>query len=576
MALLLVAPLAAANWPSFHGNQVNSGFVRDSGYEVYKEVWWNNKTEGGAQFLASPVLKDGTLVVADTKGLVRGLDAESGKERWRHAMGSSVEGTPAIEGERVYVASVGGKLVALNLFDGHKEHETSVGATRASISVHENKLYVGNEAGQMKAYLADSLTPLWTFSVTAVTTSAGTENNGKWNCPSDKHPKGAIRTAPLVFGGKVFFGSTNYRFYAVDADGDPKDPSKTTIRWWYQTDDVILSSPALSFFDFQNQYIIVGSYDGKVYRFVPQVSSEGPNEDPCRGTVHPSPRTFSVPGIPDQFTSQVYPSKVHASPAVTNDRIYVGANNGHLYAIDVQTMNQVWDQGGLGDSNRPLTSSPAVANGTVVIGSEAKKVFWIDASDGSITKDFDTESGVTASPALVDNRAFVAGKDGTLYMFGPDLPPRPDLIVTALSHEGAQVHATVQNSGGGEAGNSTLRVFKDGAFARNVEIPALQPGQERSVVANVTFRDDEHSGSLRVVADATSQVQESDEANNERTASYAFEEPEPTDPDSPEETEEVIVGGGDGNGDDEGVPGPGIGILLAGLAATLVVLRRRR
>src|SRR5688572_5634741 len=136
LVLACLAPAAQAEWASFRGDSRNSATVPNSNYALYEDVWWNNKTLGNAQIKASPVLKDGILIVADlgstskcpvnpgsppntgkaqtaVLGQVRALDAESGKQIWCHQMTSSVISTPAISGERVYVADSKGVLRAL-------------------------------------------------------------------------------------------------------------------------------------------------------------------------------------------------------------------------------------------------------------------------------------------------------------------------------------------------------------------------------------------------------------------------------------------------------------------------------
>ena len=56
---------------------------------------------------------------------------------------------------------------------------------------------------------------------------------------------------------------------------------------------------------------------------------------------------------------------VVSSPAVAGSVIYVGSEDGHLYAVDRMTGEKLWDYA-TGDM---VTSSPAVENGTVYVGS---------------------------------------------------------------------------------------------------------------------------------------------------------------------------------------------------------------
>src|SRR5688572_22583026 len=80
--VLLLVPTAGADWASFHNDALGSGFVKDSKYPVYEDVWWSNRSLANQQVYASPVIKDQVVVTADRGGVVRGLDSESGRQLW--------------------------------------------------------------------------------------------------------------------------------------------------------------------------------------------------------------------------------------------------------------------------------------------------------------------------------------------------------------------------------------------------------------------------------------------------------------------------------------------------------------
>ena len=56
--------------------------------------------------------------IVDLNGTVSALRADSGAVAWRVAAGAGVQGTPAVARGRVYVPTVGNKLIALALADG--------------------------------------------------------------------------------------------------------------------------------------------------------------------------------------------------------------------------------------------------------------------------------------------------------------------------------------------------------------------------------------------------------------------------------------------------------------------------
>jgi outer membrane protein assembly factor BamB len=567
LAAFLVAilvPAAHADWASFHHDARNSGFAAGSDYKVYQDVWWSNKTLANAQIKASPVIKDGILVTADLAGRVRGLDAESGAQLWSFKMPAAVESTPAIAGERVYVVDASGNLKAINLKTGAEEKPqvppASVGATLGGIREHEGKLFIGNEAGEVKAYLTSTLTLLWSFRVSDVRIKSMTSNTtGVTTCSEPLAPR-PIRGAPAVYDGKVYFGSLNHYIFAVDEEGQGN--GKTTVQWIAKTGDVVVGAPSISTSG-DGRYLVVGSYDGKVYAFDPSPDAEG--EDPCFGLLQDPAWTFEVPSEIDSDTGETQVSKVHSSPAVAGGKAFFGANNGKVYAIRMADGLLAWERTA-GSALAPVTSSPAVSSGIVLVGSEDKKVYWLSAENGSTLKTFPTQAAVGTSPAIDGDRAYIAATDGTLYMFGPKVPPRPDLVVVGITATTATVTVEVKNEGDARAGNTTVRIDLGGAFLGTADVPALDSGQSQQV----TFRGTVPAAlnKLKAEVDPDNVVKESKESNNALAKDVNLTPPPATQPPAGD-------GGGGGATPSEKAPGAGI-LLAAGLLALAAVARRRR
>ena len=65
---------------------------------------------------------------------------------------------------------------------------------------------------------------------------------------------------------------------------------------------------------------------------------------------------------------------VRSSPALVDTTIYVGSEDGCLYALDAETGEKLWDiitQG-------KITSSPAVTDGAVYIGSHDGNLYAVE------------------------------------------------------------------------------------------------------------------------------------------------------------------------------------------------------
>jgi outer membrane protein assembly factor BamB len=81
-----------------------------------------------------------------------------------------------------------------------------------------------------------------------------------------------------------------------------------------------------------------------------------------------------------------FPSQVVASPVIVGQQLFVAADNGNLYALDMKTQRPIWifhAQGG-------LSSTPAVVNGIVYVLSRDGHLYAIKQTDGLVLWSFAT------------------------------------------------------------------------------------------------------------------------------------------------------------------------------------------
>lgn len=550
VASLLPTPTANADWAAFHNDALSTGFVSPSSYQVFEDVWWSNTTIGGAQIQASPVVKDGIVIIADLNGLVRALDGESGYEYWRHKMPKGVAGTPAISGERVYVVDVAGNLKALNLEDGKEEVKAAaaIGPTHSGIRQHQGKIFVGTDKGEVKAFFETTLAELWTFDTGQIYTERSVDaTTGAVTCSGKLTPL-EIYGTPTVYAGKVFFGSLNHWFFAVDEPGTGFN-QETTLAWYYQTGDLIYSSPSViervpaTGTTPAESLVAVGSYDGKMYGF--NALQAAGTMLPCNKTdtkcvmskgcyLLPSVKTCGTAAIACKWAYEIprtnnQVAKIHTSPANNRTHLYFGANNGNMYALKAADGTLLWTNV-TGNVINPVISSPAVANGIVMVGSADTLLYWFDALTGKRLKTFDTRAAIETSPAIDGTNAYIASKDGTAFMLGPDVPPRPDIVVTLVTATAQQVKVDLMNVGTAAATNSTTRLQRDdGVFVADVDTPGMEAGAAVSIVFKATTTAPIAPVTKRVsaFADWSNDVKEADEGNNGGSQLIAIKAPRP-------------------------------------------------
>jgi hypothetical protein len=109
---------------------------------------------------------------------------------------------------------------------------------------------------------------------------------------------------------------------------------------------------------------------------------------------------------------------VESSPAVAGGLVFVGSwdsvtRNGMIYALSASAGTQVWNYTTLGFS--PIKSSPAVAGGLVFVGSSDNETYALTATTGTLKWRFKTGGSVLSSPAVAGGLVFVGSDDGNVY-----------------------------------------------------------------------------------------------------------------------------------------------------------------
>ena len=115
--------------------------------------------------------------------------------------------------------------------------------------------------------------------------------------------------------------------------------------------------------------------------------------------------------------------QVRTSAAVVGETVYVGGGGRSVYALDAETGAQQWEF----QTDGQVNSSPAVvdvstaedtdggASETVYVGSDDGYLYAIDAAEGDLEWRFETGGPVESSPTVFDGTVYVGSRDGFLY-----------------------------------------------------------------------------------------------------------------------------------------------------------------
>jgi outer membrane protein assembly factor BamB len=102
---------------------------------------------------------------------------------------------------------------------------------------------------------------------------------------------------------------------------------------------------------------------------------------------------------------------VRSVPDVVGGIVYVGSEDHSVYAFDAMTGRKRWSHATVGS----VDSSPNVVGGIVYVGSDDGRLYALDAQDGSELWSYQTGGMVRSAPAVQDGKVYVSSFDGNVY-----------------------------------------------------------------------------------------------------------------------------------------------------------------
>lgn len=120
-----------------------------------------------------------------------------------------------------------------------------------------------------------------------------------------------------------------------------------------------------------------------------------------------------------------------STPAVHNGKIFIGSDDGKLYSINAADGSEAWSY----LTGAPIWSAPAVSgNKKVCFGSLDHTVYCIREETGDLIWSYFTgASRLMSSPAISDNILFIGNENGKVYAFGtPNIPPVCDEALASI------------------------------------------------------------------------------------------------------------------------------------------------
>ena len=284
---------------------------------------------------------------------------------WKTGSTGNVVFSPAIADGKVYFGGCGGFMYCLDAGDGTFKWSQNFGGCLCSSPA------VASVGGILSVYFgqginitccnANSGVVLWTY-----LTGSGSP----------------ICSSPTIDGGYLYIGAPDGKVYCLDAATGKKN-------WIVQTGwPIYYSSPAV--------------YGGKVY-------------------INIAGRVFCLDAANGNLLwVKIYGGTTDTSPAISNNRLYVGDANGRLYCLDIANKGNILWNYQTGDT---ISSSPAIARtnigrNMVIFGSDDDKVYCLDADTGGFFWSYQTGGPIGLSSPAADKNAYetvIGSTDGRVY-----------------------------------------------------------------------------------------------------------------------------------------------------------------
>lgn len=323
---------------------------------------------------------------------------------WHYQAGAEVITAPACDGERVYVGTSDGRIIALHLEDGTQAWPPlqAAGAVFSAPTVHEGVLYCGATDGTFYAVNAATGDLLWTYQadgavltppVVADTTIYFAGKQTMYALGSKGHQplwqyraSGMIECKPAVAGGLLLFGSWDRQFRALDRHTG-------ALRWNWNRTSSFFYAPAASWPVATADRVFVSDPE----RYVNAISL-------VNGTTiwsSKTPEAWDSIGLSEDGSSTVY----------------VRSLDGCLYAFwaSAPTQLQLWTTN-VGYGWDPTPSMPVEKGGVVFTGSKPGFVVAVASWGGLRWRYWLSHAYVATVSPLDGERVVAAALDGAVAL----------------------------------------------------------------------------------------------------------------------------------------------------------------
>jgi outer membrane protein assembly factor BamB len=326
--------------------------------------------------------------------------------QWRFQTQGAVRSSPVLSNGVIYVGSSDGSLYAIDAGTGKQVWRFDAGTAISSTpAVADGLVFFQGFDNAVYAINSNSGALRWKVNIgPSIALPWGHESGDFWV------------SSPTIVGTTLLIGSADSCLYALEANSGK-------IIWKAKTGGRIRSSPAV-----EDSIAYVGSYDGLMYAFSLENGSRR--------------WTFASAGSALKSGDFGYDRRsIQSSPSVSSGRVFFGARDGSIYAVNASTGNQLW-RVTAGVNWYP--SSPAVHDNVVFTGnSDSRFIQAIAAKSGTILWTLNAGINVFASPSVASGVVYTGDWNGVMH--ATDEASGKDLWTFHIDGERIYSSATIAN-----------------------------------------------------------------------------------------------------------------------------------
>ncbi len=351
------APHESANcdWVCFLGNAEHTGNVKDACAPLTVKLGRLWQFDAGSSIMSSPAIVSGYVYFGTNNGKFFCVEAQAGKEVWEYETKGKISSSPAVYKGNVYFGSEDKTLYCLDAKDGKLKWKMVFPAEIfSSPIIAANCVYFGCNDKKLYCVQLPSENP-------------EEEQNPaiKWSFEAD----GEITTSPACSGDKVLFGANVQKFYCVSADAGQ-------LIWEIEKRNSIYASPVV----FEKRVYLASSSNFDCvdleagvtiwWGFFNGNSSSSPAVTTDKVFLSSGGRLHCIGSKSGQ---KIWESDIQALSSIiySKGKLFFGSSNKRFYFVDAQTGNAIWSF----ETGGRIVSSPALYNNRIYLGSDDGRLY---------------------------------------------------------------------------------------------------------------------------------------------------------------------------------------------------------